>query len=831
MMPPETKSPAGPSPALGRGAAAVTAALCLLVIIWMGLGWDVIRRPSTYRGKNNEYYSLLVHGFLKGHLYMDIVADPGLESPDPAIRNSAPAPLDSSYFKGHFYLYFGVTPAALVLLPYAWITGSDLDPRMVVDLSVVVGFLFAFGAWRMAARDHFAAAGWAVQSASVAALAFATATPLLLTRAMFYEMAIASGYTCVMAGCFWIYRAIFGRGRTWLQLALASLSLGLAVGCRPDLFLDLLPLAAAALVAAAWGRKGGERTREMLRNGAAAIVPAACVGAGLAVYNFERFGNPTDFGFKYGMNGFIANHFRLASPTYVWPNLHWYYLTLPGLSPFFPYVFPSRAEFGPPGYETGEMIHGQFPVFVLAAFVAISAVLVGRKLLLGRLATYLAFLAYMFVAVLAALCSLGIRADRYMVDFQAPLVLGVVLFAGVAAARLGSGLGPWLWKASFCVLVLAAVTFNFFAGLEEFGGFKNLRKSAFTEMETLGNVPSDWLARHGLLRYGPIELKVIFPANVTRPVGEPLLALGTPQYSDALYVNEYPGNYIELMGEHLRYLEPRSHLIQITPGKAYTLDVDMGAFYPPLNHRFFSRYSPFQARRMKTQIHVKMDGVNVLDATMASYDAPPWTLEIGRNDISMSLMRMNFSGKILEFRRLPPPPPVNESSANGLWRIKCAFPVQFPGNNYPVLSSGVTGAGTLVFVSMLPDNRIRFGIDEWGLGGASSAPLSVEPLSEHTVEIFIGTLAKRANWPAPWRVSPQQLDASGDKLRIWMDGQLVLSYGLHPPFNPLSALIDVGANVQGFSTSPMDFDGPIRPVPYSDQELREFLDRNLRAGP
>jgi hypothetical protein len=805
----------------------IAAVLALAVLVWMGLGWDVIARPSTYKGRNNEYYSLLVHGFLKGHLYMDIVADPRLESPDPLVRDSAPAPLDSSYFKGHFYLYFGVTPAALILLPYAWITGYDLDPRMVVDLCVVAGFLFALGTWRMAASDHFPRVGWTVQVACVAALAFAAATPLLLTRAMFYEMAIASGYACVMAGCFWIYRALFGRGRAWVQLAWASLSLGLAVGCRPDLLLDLPVVAAAAFLAALWRGNADARAREGRRNAAAAIVPAACVGLGLAVYNFERFGSPFDFGFKYGMNGFIANHFRLASVTYLWPNMHWYYLTLPAIGPYFPYVFPCRAEFGPPGYETGETIHGQYPVMILAAFVAITAVFIGRRLLPGRLGAFLAALAYMFLSVFLALSSLGIRADRYMVDFQAPLVLAVVLLAGVAASRLRSR--PW--NAGLALLALLASAFNVFAGLEEFGALKGIRTSTYAAMETIGNVPSDWLARHGLLRYGPLELKVVFPANVTRPVGEPLLALGTPQFSDALYVNEYPPNWIEFMGEHLRYLEPRSQLIKMTPGKVYTLDVEMGAFYPPLNNRFFSRYSAFQARRLKTQIHVTMDGVEVLNKTMASYDAPPWTLEIGRNDISMSLMRMNFSGKILSFRRLPPPAPENLSSSNGLWRIKCVFPVQYPGNNYPVLSSGVTGAGTLVFVSMLADNQIRFGVDEWGLGEGSSGPLRVDPLSEHTVEIFIGTLAKRAIWPGPWHVSSQRLDASADKLRIWMDGQLVLSYDLHPPFNPLSSLIDVGANVQGFSTSPMDFDGPIRPVPYSGPELQEFLGRNLRLGP
>jgi hypothetical protein len=828
-----TQIPPAPGPRASRigWIPAAAAALSILVIVWMGLGWDALTRPATYRGKKNDYYSLLVHGFLSGHLYMDLAPDPRLESPDPAVREAAPSALDTSYFKRRYYLYFGVTPAAAILLPYAWLTGGDLDPRVVVVLGVTAGFLFALWTWKMAAEDCFPRMGGAFQAASAAALAFATATPLLLTRAMFYEVAIAAAYACVMAGFFWICRALLGRGRAWVQLAWASLSLGLAVGCRPDLVLMIPALAAAAILAAARDRGGRPFSRGILRNGAAAVIPAACVGAGLAVYNFERFGSPSDFGFKYGMNGFIFHHFRLASWTYVWPNLHWYYLTLPAIGPYFPFVFPCRAEFGPAGYETGETIHGQFPVFVLAAFVALSAVLWRKRLAAGRLTGFLSLLGAAFAALLLALSTLGIRADRYMVDFQAPLVLATVLLAGAVASGLGGGSVPRLWRAGFVALALLAATFNVFAGLEEFDSFKNLQPAAFARLEAVGNIPSGWLERLGLLRYGPVVLRVMFPKDVASPSSEPLLTLGTPQFTDALYVNRYPGDWIEFMGGHLRYPEPRSAIMKMQPGRVYTLKVDMGAMYPPLNHPFFRRYDEFQSRRMKSGIRVEMDGKRVLDAKMGSYNAPPWTLEIGRNDISMSPAKMSFDGQVTLSERLAPPEPQADAGSDGLWRIRCVFPVQYPGSAYPVLSSGVTGNGTLVYVTMLPGNRIQFGIDEWGYGGGLSGPLDAAPQSEHTVEIFIGTLARRTHWPTQWHVPADQLERSALAMRVWLDGRLVQVQALNAPFSPMVALIDVGANVQGFSTSGAAYFGPIQNDPYSGDEIREFLERNLQVKP
>jgi hypothetical protein len=648
---------------------------------------------------------------------------------------------------------------------------------------------------------------------------------------MFYEMAIAAGYTCVMAGCFCLYRALFGRGRAWIQLAWASLCFGLSVGCRPDLAVDLPAVLAAALLAASSRAKGELRVRETIRNCAAAVIPAAFVGCGLAIYNYERYGSPFDFGFKYGVNNFIVKHLRLASPAYIWPNLRWYYLTRPALSPYFPFVFPCRAEFGPPGYETGEMIHGQWPVTVLVAFVAISAVVVCRRLLLGRLAAYLGLLGYMFLAVFMVLSPLGIRADRYMVDSQAPLMLAVVLLAGVVAARQRNRALSALWGACFAILGLAAAAFNFCAGIEEFDAFKNIRTPDYLAMQTVCNVPSSWLERLGLIHFGPVELKVVFPGHVTQETSEPLLTAGTPQYSDGLYVNEFPGDRIQFMGSHPRYVQPLSELVPIIPGKVYTLRVEMGALYPPFNHPFFARYSAFQSRQMKADINVELDGKKVFDARMGSYDAPPWTLELARNDISMAPGSMYFSGRIISSRRLPPPEPMVEGGSNGLRRIRCIFPMQSVGSNYPVLSWGVSGNGTLVYVNILPGARIRFGVDEWGYGSGLSEPVSIDPAAEHTVEIFIGTLARRADWPKDWHVAAAQMDRAAGKLQVWLDGKLVQEYGLHAPYNPLADMIDVGVNIQGFSTSPPEFEGPIRPDPYSDQELREFLLRNLGPAP
>ncbi len=820
-----------------RGAASLlipsaAVAACLAVILWLGCEWRVLRARDTYAGKKADYYSLLVHGFLKGHTYMDTVPDPALESPDKGVRESAAYLLDASYYHRRYYMYFGVTPAALVLLPYAWLTGGDLDSRLLVVLATMAGFLFSLALLRRAARDHFGRLGTRFSLVAIPVLAFATVTPCLLPRAMFYEVAIASGYALTMAGAFWIYLALFGRGAPWLSLALASLCMGLAVGCRPDLVLDLPALAAAAFLAAWWRRGETAWPAGLLRAGAAALIPAALVGAGLALYNYERFGNPLDFGIGYSMNDFIGHHRRLSSVAYVWPNLRWYYLTPPALSPFFPYVFPEQAYFGPPGYPSGEAIHGQLPVTLFAACAILPALALWRRLRLGRLAAYLALLGWMFAAAFAALCSMGVRADRYMVDFQPALVLAALLLAGALASRAAGGFAPALWRAAFGLAAAAAVAFNLLGGLQEFSFIKNTRAEAYARMERLGNFPSYWLERLGMLPAGPVELKVVFPGNFKGAWIEPILTAGTPEISDSLYVTEWsPGGRIQISGEHHGYGGPSSAVMTVNPGQVYTLKVDMGALYPPLHHPFFDRYIPSEAHLMKSRLRVEMDGKTIIDRKMGSYDAPPGSLEIGRNDLSMTPFRAAFSGRAELVRRLPPPVPVAATQSNGLWRIRCVLPLDSPNTSHPLLSYGVTGAGTLVFLNVLPENKVRFGLDEWGAGGSFSGSVVPAALEDHLIEIFIGPLASKAAWPADWNLAAGALGSQGSLLKVWLDGRLAWSTELHLPFSPSVALFDVGTNRQGFSTAPGEYSSEILSMPYSQAEAREFLERNLGAKP
>jgi hypothetical protein len=551
------------------------------------------------------------------------------------------------------------------------------------------------------------------------------------------------------------------------------------------------------------------------------------VGGLLAIYNYERFGSVFEFGVTYCLNYFMGGDKPLFSAAYLWPNLRWYYLTAPSLSPYFPYVFPEQAYFGPAAYRGGETISGQLVVTLLAAFVA-AAALLARKRLGARLPwAFVGILCWMFAAPLLAICMIGFRGNRYLVDCQPALVMAVVLAAGYIEGAALPGAAARLWRAGFRALALLAAAFNVLAGLQEFDTFKQLRAPSFRTLETLGNYPAYWLGKAGLLHYGPVELKVVFPPNPKVSVIEPLLCAGTPEYTDSLNVAEYAGgSQIEFVADHSTHGGPRSGAIPIEPGRTYTLRVDMGALYPPATAQFVADGDGGFSLR-KSAIRVEMDGKVVLDRKMGSYDAPPWSVQAGRNHLTMNPFKTDFSGRILSVSRRPPRPLAEQT---GLTRIRLELPVHTPDVNFPLLSSGGAGAGTMLYVRVQEDGRVRFGVDEWSIGGGLSDPVAPAPQPEHVVEVFVGSLASRALWPAGGVKSPAELGRIGSRLSVWMDGRLVWTTELKRPLDPLDPLFDLGTNKQGFSTAQPEYPVFFASEPYSRAEAEEFLARNLRAG-
>lgn len=796
------------------------------MMVWLAAGRDNWRDAFSFTGQQADYYNRLVDGFQAGRLHL-AEAHPDRLSSDPAVRRKAPYLLDTSLYQGRYYLYYGVMPAVTVLLPYSALTGHDLSLNVPTLGFVLLGFLVSVRWYLELRRRYFPSTGSGIDGVVVLLLAFGPATTFLVRRSMFYELPLAAGYACLCLFIWSVTRALESpeRGRRWL--AAASTCAGLAAGCHPNYAL-LTP----ALAWVAWhrGRTPGP-DRQGWTWAAAAVLPALILGLALAAYNHARFGSPLEFGFNYGMNVFFETGDKLVSARFLWPNIHWYYFTPPTLLPYFPFVFPADASFRPAGYHGAEAIHGQFLVLVTIVWIALGTIRWFRAAHWpGNLRPVAAILAWAFLFSATFICLLGIRANRYLVDFQLPLIaLAALAIAGTGHAAPPSSRLFRAWRGILWGLVLAASAFNCLGAIQQFDDFRHTRGDTFRSLGRSLNPSWAFWNKLGLVRTGTLEMHVVFSAQA-HPVGEPLLTLGVPGYSDTVYALQYPGNHVEFLVDHSGYGGPRTRLLPYEPGKVHELKIDLGGFHPPADDPFFAPLPASVTHRLKSTARLVFDGEVVLDLPMSFFEAAPWQRDFGTNHRTLTPFARTFSGQIVQTRWLPPPSQAELSASNPLSsviRLAATFPPTMATANQPLIGFGRSGKGTLLYLEPVAPGKWRVGLDAWGHGSPPAVDVEIPP-GPHTVDLFIGPLGPADAWAANSSLAAA-VGARRRELALWIDGVLAARFSLQYHLDAFDNGV-AGANLQGFSTSAAQFYGELRATPL-DPKLHEELLRRAVGSP
>jgi len=291
----------------------------------------------THWGTWTVFYDAQAEGFRRGHLYLP-------EVPSAALR-ALPNPYDPAkmqvwrwdhvYYRGHFYLYWGLVPPLLLAIFKSIFRVKDLIGDDVVVFAFFVGRLMAGTLLirALAARAMPRPPGWAVWWA-LAVFALAHPTPYLLARGGVYEGAIVGGVCFMVAGLYLGLRGIGARGPTAADawLAAASAAFGLAAGCR----ISLYPAVVALVCFTAWARwrvEGGDR-RRLLRVALVACGPAAVLTLAHLFVNHLRFGAWTEFGARYQLGMPLTFGWR-----FLLPDLFAYFFCPPTHSCTFPFLF------------------------------------------------------------------------------------------------------------------------------------------------------------------------------------------------------------------------------------------------------------------------------------------------------------------------------------------------------------------------------------------------------------------------------------------------------------------------------------------------------------
>ncbi len=555
------------------------------------------------------YYNFLARAFTGGHLYLPIQPSPALlAQPDPWDPSVDPSIKwhDMVLYGGRYYLYFGAAPAVLFFAPWRLATGHDLPQNFAMFLMAFGGFLFSSGAL-LRVLDRFAVKpGPLLLAAMLLALGLGQSVPYLLNRVAVYEIAIAGGYFCLSAAVFFLVRGI-GSPRAPYWLAASGLMYGAAVASRPHLILAGL-IALAALV---W-MYGRERKWEVV----AFALAFALVGAAIALYNYERFGNPFEFGFRYQLAGPGQNRIELSGHNLV-PGAYFMLLSRPEMSPVFPWMrmvfrFPfDSAERHPlPRDYFVEPCVGALWVapFLLAALVMPFS----RGILWIPAASS--------AAILLFLMSTHLATHRYEVDFVPLAVFTAVANLAVFVCRI-SGRRRAVFTAAFVALIGYTTVANLALGFE--GPYDDILKDRPLRYVRIAR----WFSP--AREYRPLldpEITVDLRARfIPEPAGfrEPIVTIGHSHHQLFLYA-EHGADMLRLVS-------------QADDAKA-TCDLPAPGSEPVPIHLAFSP--------LTHELTVAVGGQVVIRQVAGMLIAAPAQVAIGENFSDFGLTARRFTGRL-----------------------------------------------------------------------------------------------------------------------------------------------------------------------------------------
>jgi hypothetical protein len=309
--------------------------------------------------------------------------------------------------------------------------------------------------------------------------------------------------------------------------------------------------------------------------------------------------------------------------------------------------------------------------------------------------------------------------------------------------------------------------------------------------ERLALAPPEARPGVGLTR-GPIEMEVIFPVAPTA-AAEPLVVSGSGGHSDLLAFVSEGGGRLHFIVDHFGDRVLAGPSLALDPLRPHRLAIWLGSFAGP-GTSAGSAAEPWPRRAV-----VMADGAIALDETWRFYPAAPDSIQLGTNPFGATTALARFTGEILaarslaDFRGLPEARLV---SGSGAVRLRVIFPPHASGTAEPLVVTGRSGAGDLLYVNYLDASHVSFGFDHWGSGGVTGPSTPVDFRQPHLLELSMDSL-----YPAN---HPDRLQRG--QVRVVLDGVTVLA-GNSPCFPALPSELSIGRNPLGGSTAGPAFTG------------------------
>ncbi|HOK69143.1 MAG TPA: hypothetical protein PKV51_06410 [Bacillota bacterium] len=259
---------------------------------------------------------------------------------------------DHCFYNGKYYSYYGIAPVIFLFLPYHLITGYYFPSIWAALLFGVIGIIFLTRLYMLVIKKWFSNLQINYILMGLIILQLSSGIWFSIARPVFYEVAISSGFACLLAGAyFFLSSNVVGEGKiSFVRLMVGTLFMALSVMCRPTLAVYCV----IALVFIWFGFKKLKASKDYKKSKAVryfvcALLPFVFFGGIQMLYNYARFDSPFEFGIKYSLT---INDFTQAEyhTHFVLVLAYAYLFAAPYFVPDFPFVSSSFHTFNMNGY-------------------------------------------------------------------------------------------------------------------------------------------------------------------------------------------------------------------------------------------------------------------------------------------------------------------------------------------------------------------------------------------------------------------------------------------------------------------------------------------------
>lgn len=336
---------------------------------------------------------------------------------------------DTAYYDHQYFVYFGVVPAVTILLPYKLLTGDYLDldfPILGFSCVFVIGL---YGVYSLLVRRYFRKISFGLYWSVLLLLLTSLNLTWCLRRTLVYELAITSGICFAVWGIYFMLLTDEFHRATPFCFFFSGACSALSVGCRPTgLFVSIVVF----MIGFTQVKMREKRlTGRQILNCILFLLPYAAIGLALMKYNYERFGDPFEFGITYQLTTenraaglpLLGVYGRVLSILASW-------FTLPTVDLSFPFIHIQTPTLPYNGMILdSDNVLGMF-AYPLFGFLFLLPVL--KK----RITAHSGFLIRFIIACLIAVLAISIVAsdyaitNRYLTDYLylAALPAVIVLF-------------------------------------------------------------------------------------------------------------------------------------------------------------------------------------------------------------------------------------------------------------------------------------------------------------------------------------------------------------------------------------------------------------------